>query len=72
MLKRILTGVAASAMAVGVWAQNVVFYAGNAGKEAFYDVVQLSDRSILIAGGADDLSWLNPSVPITRYSRNLS
>lgn len=60
-----MTGVAASAMAVGVWAQNVVFYAGNAGKEAFYDVVQLSDRSILIAGGADDLAWLNPSVTVT-------
>lgn len=68
MLKRIYLGIAASAMAAGVWAQNVVLYAGNAGKEAFYDVVQLSDRSILIAGAADDLSWLDPGVPVTTLS----
>ncbi len=41
-------------------AQNSLFYAGNSGNEAFYDIVQLSDGTILIAGSADDLNWLPP------------
>ncbi|MEM8906660.1 MAG: T9SS type A sorting domain-containing protein [Bacteroidota bacterium] len=43
-------------------AQNKLFYAGNAGAEAFYDVVQLSDRSILIGGMAENLDWLPDEV----------
>ena len=44
-------------------AQNKLFYAGNAGAEVFHDVVQLSDGSVLIAGAADGLDWVPPSVP---------
>ncbi len=39
-------------------AQNRLFYAGGAGEETLYDIVQLSDGTVLIAGAADDLDWL--------------
>jgi hypothetical protein len=44
-------------------AANRVFYAGGAGKERFSDVHVLSDGTLLIAGGAQDLNWIAPSVP---------
>ncbi|MEM6273548.1 MAG: hypothetical protein AAF998_29355, partial [Bacteroidota bacterium] len=43
-------------------AQSRLFYAGSSGAEIFNDVVQLSDGTILIAGAADDLSWLPPGL----------
>ncbi|NRA49549.1 MAG: T9SS type A sorting domain-containing protein [Phaeodactylibacter sp.] len=41
-----------------LFAQNRLFYAGGGGSESFYDVMQLSDGTILVAGVADDLDWL--------------
>lgn len=46
-------------------ASDVVTYAGSSGKDAFMDVVQISDGSFLVGGYADDLSWINPQVPTT-------
>ncbi len=45
-------------------AQESAFYVGNAGKEVFNDVVQLSDGTILIAGAADDMEWLSDQVSL--------
>ncbi|MEO1626571.1 MAG: hypothetical protein AAFV25_15555 [Bacteroidota bacterium] len=45
-------------ISVALEAQNRSFYAGNSGSEAFYDVVQLSNGTFLIAGTADNLDWL--------------
>ena len=42
-----------------------VTYAGSAGRQSFHDVHRLSDGTLLIAGGADDLAWLHPGVPVT-------
>lgn len=42
---------------------NVVTYAGNSGKETFYDVVQITDGTFLVCGYASDLNWINNSVP---------
>lgn len=48
-------------------AQNsIVTYAGSTAKECFYDVVQLSDGSFLVAGYAEDLSWVPGSAGITQ------
>ena len=44
-------------------AQTRVFYAGSSGKERFHDVHELSDGSYLIAGSAQDLSWVAAAVP---------
>jgi hypothetical protein len=46
-------------------AQNRVTYAGGSGSETFYDVVQLSNGTFLVAGSASDLSWATPSVSTT-------
>jgi hypothetical protein len=42
---------------------NMVFYAGNGGKERFNDVHLLSDGTALIAGQAADLAWLPANTP---------
>ena len=42
---------------------NVVTYAGGGGEEVFNDVVQISDGRVLVIGTADDLSWVDNSVP---------
>ena len=44
-------------------ASNAVFYAGGAGKERFNDVQYLSDGTALIAGQAENLSWLPINTP---------
>ncbi len=44
-------------------AANRVFYAGDAGKERFNDVHYLSDGTALIAGQAENLSWLPAGTP---------
>jgi hypothetical protein len=40
---------------------NIVTYAGNGGKECFYDVMQITDGSFLVCGYADNLSWVPAS-----------
>ncbi len=41
---------------------NIVSYAGSNGKETFYDVMQITDRTFLICGYADDLNWIDAGV----------
>lgn len=50
-----------------LYAQNVVTYAGNSGKEVFYDVMQIDDGTFLVVGAADDLSWTG-SAPKTQLN----
>lgn len=45
------------------FAQNLVTYAGGIGNERFNDVMQLSNGHFIVLGNADDLSWVNVSVP---------
>lgn len=40
---------------------DLVTYAGNTGKETFYDVTQLSDGTFLVCGYAENLDWLSNS-----------
>ena len=42
-----------------------VFYVGNAGNEQLKVVLPLSDGTLLLGGGADNLDWLPPSTPKT-------
>lgn len=42
---------------------NIVTYAGSSGKETFYDVLQITDGSFLVAGYAEDLDWISPEAP---------
>jgi hypothetical protein len=42
---------------------NLVTYAGNGGRETFYDVMQLTDGTFLVSGYADNLDWLG-NVPL--------
>ncbi|MBL7719852.1 MAG: T9SS type A sorting domain-containing protein [Flavipsychrobacter sp.] len=42
---------------------NLVTYAGNAGKETFYDVMQITDGTFLVCGYADNLNWLSNAIP---------
>ncbi len=37
---------------------NIVTYAGNGGKETFYDVMQITDGTFLVVGYADNLDWV--------------
>ena len=48
-------------------AQNIVTYAGNAGKETFYDVTQLSNGTFLVVGYAENLLWTG-TAPKTQLS----
>ncbi len=41
---------------------DLVTYAGNSGKETFYDVVQITDGTFLVCGYADDLNWIDAGV----------
>lgn len=41
---------------------DIVTYAGNAGKETFYDVMQITDGTFLVCGYASDLNWINSGV----------
>ncbi len=41
---------------------NIVTYAGNSGKETFYDVMQVTDGTFLVCGYASDLNWVDASV----------
>ncbi|MBL7824988.1 MAG: T9SS type A sorting domain-containing protein [Saprospiraceae bacterium] len=42
---------------------NLVTYAGNEGKETFYDILQITDGSFVICGYADNLDWVGSNVP---------
>lgn len=42
---------------------NLVTYAGNDGKETFYDVVQVTDGTFLVCGYSDNLNWISENVP---------
>jgi len=56
-------------VALNVGAQtNIVTYAGNGGKETFYDVMQVTDGTFLVCGYADDLNWINPGIPSIQLS----
>lgn len=46
-------------------AQSLVTYLGNQGKETIYDVLQLSDGTVLTCGYTENLDWVPGSVPIT-------
>ncbi len=49
---------------IGLQAQiNSLMYAGNTGKETFYDVMQITDGTMLICGYADNLDWIPANVP---------
>lgn len=52
----------------GLAQTNLVTYAGNNGRETFYDVAALSDGTFLVAGVADDLNWIAPAVPRTQIA----
>lgn len=47
-------------------AQAIVTYAGNEGDEVFYDVMQLSNGTFLVAGSATNLNWIPADVPKTQ------
>ena len=47
---------------------NIVTYAGNTGKETFYDVMQITDGTFLVCGYADDLNWIPTTVPKTELT----
>ena len=47
---------------------NLVTYAGNEGKETFYDAVQISDGTFLVCGYAENLDWVDASVPRTELA----
>jgi hypothetical protein len=49
---------------------NLVTYAGNGGKETFYDVMQITDGTILVCGYADDLNWIPSGVLKTELTFN--
>lgn len=52
-----------------VFAQtNIVTYAGGAGKETFYDVMQITDGTFLVCGYATDLNWIGSSVPLIQLT----
>jgi hypothetical protein len=42
---------------------NLVTYAGNSGKETFYDVLQITDGTFLVGGYADNLDWVSSQAP---------
>jgi Secretion system C-terminal sorting domain len=54
-----------------VFAQNnIVSYAGNSGKETFYDVMQITDGTFIVTGYADNLDWIPATVTKTQLTYN--
>ncbi len=47
---------------------NIVTYAGNTGKETFYDVMEVSNGTFLVCGYADNLNWISASIPKTQLN----
>ena len=52
-----------------LFSQNIVTYAGNAGKETFYDVMQITNGTFLVVGYADNLNWTG-TAPKTQLTYN--
>ena len=52
-----------------LFSQNIVTYAGNAGKETFYDVMQITNGTFLVVGYADNLTWTG-TAPKTQLTYN--
>ena len=67
-MKKIILSITAIYFALATSAQtNIVTYAGNSGKETFYDVMQITDGTFLVVGYADNLSWVG-SAPQTQLT----
>jgi Secretion system C-terminal sorting domain len=49
---------------------NVVTYAGNEGKETFYDVLQITDGTFVVSGYADNLDWISSTTPRIELTYN--
>jgi Secretion system C-terminal sorting domain len=47
---------------------NIVSYAGNSGKETFYDVMQITDGTFIVTGYADNLDWIPTNVTKTQLT----
>ena len=63
MIRRLLIALSLL-LSINAQAQtNLAMYAGNGGKETFYDVMQITDGTFLVCGYADNLNWINNSVP---------
>lgn len=58
---------------IGAAQVNTVTYAGGAGKETFYDVMQVTGGTLLVCGYAEDLAWLPSTTPRTQltYAGNI-
>ena len=65
---RILNVLTFCLLAFSIHSQNLVTYAGGSGKERFNAVMQLSNGTVLVAGGAEDLNWIPTGVPKTPLS----
>jgi hypothetical protein len=51
----------------------VAAYAGNIGKETFYDVTEISNGTVLVCGYVENFDWAPSNVPISAlsYSGNI-
>jgi hypothetical protein len=47
---------------------DLVTYAGNSGKETFFDVMQLSDGTFVVTGYSENLDWIAPEIPRVELS----
>ncbi len=47
---------------------NIVSYAGNSGKETFYDVMQITDGTFIVTGYADNLDWIPANITKTQLT----
>jgi len=68
MKKRILLLFSLVAYQFAYTQTNIVTYAGNSGKETFYDVLQITNGTFLVCGYASDLNWIHAGVPKTQLT----
>jgi len=61
-MKTILGAICLSLLSQFLFSQNTLFYFGDTNNEIINDVVELSDKTILIAGRCTNLNWLPNSV----------
>ena len=67
-MKKLILLFTTTLFSIALFAQtNIVTYAGGAGKETFYDVMQITDGSFLVVGYADNLTWTG-SAPKTQLT----
>ncbi|MBK8846339.1 MAG: hypothetical protein IPO27_07095 [Bacteroidetes bacterium] len=62
MKNRIILFLSSLVTTVAFSQTNMVTYAGNNGKETFYDVMQITDGTFLVCGYADNLNWISGAV----------